>query len=183
MTMHTRHLFALLALTMLGLFVPTAPARADNEVSATALKRAHAFLNTADRGKTITNMVHFGATYGGHTYKGYTKVKGRNGKIVPGHMALIFDFKWASDGETRIAFFCDGDGDFYSLKVQESNGNISRPFVLAELSIKLVGKTILDGFKGKIKEKDREDLNKVIDAADPKGLLELSLKVQQALGQ
>jgi hypothetical protein len=183
MTKHKFDLRLLLSTMFLAWLATATPAWADDDISETALNRAHAFFKTEQRAKSILSALHFAARYDGHTYKGYAKVKNGDGKIVPGHMALVYDYKWAGDGETRVAFLCDARGSFYELKVLKSNGELSRPFVLAKISIKLLGEAILAAFKDDLKEADRKQLRKLIDDADPKGLLEASLKLQQAFGR
>jgi hypothetical protein len=180
MTKPTRTWLTYVALALLA---PVAAARADNDISDTAVKRADTFFKTAQRGKAILNALHFGARYDGHTCKEYTKVQGSDGKIVPGHFCLVYDFKWAGTGETRVGLFCDERGTFYASKVLKSNAVLSQPFAVAKLSIKVLGEAMLEALKNDLKENDKKAMRKLIDAADPKGLLETSLKLQQAFGR
>lgn len=125
-------------------------------------------------------MVHMGCAYDSHAYKGYVKVT-RAGKVVPGHFALVYDFTWSDDGWSRLYFLCDASGDFYAMQVNKTNAVFAQPFLVANGSIKLIGEALLAAFKDDLKEADRKLARQLIDDADAKGLLEWSLKVEQAV--
>jgi hypothetical protein len=181
MTKHVRVLPAIL--TIVCLLTLNLSARAGDDISTTAVRRANNFFKTEKRGKDILGALHFGARYDGHTLKEYTRVTDSDGRTVPGHFCLVYDFQWAGDGKTQIGFFCDARGNFYSSKVIKTNAFLSQPYAVAKLSIKLLGETLLAAFKDDLKEDDRKAIRKMIDDADPRGLMEVSLKFQQALGR
>ena len=153
-------------------------ATAFEEPSSKVINRAHEFLKTKSNGEYILSFVHMGAQYRGHDCLGWTEVL-RNGRAVPGHFALVYEFEWEDDGRTRIAFLCNGDGDVYDVQIQKTNAIINSPYAIAKISISVLGKIILEGFGDKISEVDRNQLESFVKNADPESMLELGLKLRQ----
>jgi hypothetical protein len=165
-----------------SLVAPGGQARADDNVSQKAVTRAHEFLNARGRGKDVLSYVHFGATYRGHAYK-ETRYVTRDGKTVPGHFALIYEYSWEDDGKTNLAFLCDAGGSVYEVKVFQSNAIFNQPFLTANATTKLLGNLLIGAFKKQMTEEECRKVQKIVDDADAKALLEWSLAFQQALGR
>jgi hypothetical protein len=175
---------ALLALLLLALLLGLTafPARAGDDVEQRALDRAHAFLSTARRGTDILSFVHFGAKYKGHAFKEWVSVT-QDGRKVPGHFALLYEYAWEDDGLTTVAFLCDASGGVYDVQVVRTNAIFSQPYVLANGTIKVLGNLLIEAFKDNMKPEERQFVQKLIDDADAKGMLVWSLKFQQSLGR
>jgi len=91
-------------LAVLGLLLLVVPAaRAGDESDQEAVNRAHDFLKSASRGRSINNFVHFGTKYQGHQYKATTFVKDGDGQRIRGHFALIYSFDWDKGGATDVS--------------------------------------------------------------------------------
>jgi len=149
-----------------------------------AVDRAHRFLSTAERGRAILSYLHFGAADRGHSYKDNLFVYGLNGNIIPGHFALVYQFDWGNDGWTRVKFLCDREGAIYRAEVLETNaGFLNQPFALANLSIQVLGNAIIAAFDQQISPDERRTLQRQVDNADAKGMMEWALRFQQAIGQ
>jgi hypothetical protein len=150
-----------------------------------AVDRAHNFLKTAKRGRDVLSYVHFGYTYQGHTYVGQTGVKGAGGKLIPGQFALHYDYKWGTDGgQTRVVFLCNPRGDVYEVQTGRTNaGPLNQPFDLATLSIRVVGNVLLAALGGDLTMDEKRDVQRLIDNANAKGMLQFSLAAQQRLGR
>jgi hypothetical protein len=141
-------------------------------ISQAALDRAHQFLKTPERGTDMLNYLHLGAAYHGHRYV----------KTIPGDggsFALVYRFNWESDGVTDVAFLCDEQGNVESMRIEYSNGQISQPFALANLTIGVVGKAVFEAFKDQMTVSDQRKVHQLIQNADAKSLLEWSLHFQQ----
>jgi hypothetical protein len=168
----------------LGLVLSLRPATGAAEGPAQkAVDRAHNFLNTAQRGKDILGFLHFGASYRGHSYTRTLSVKDGAGRAIPDHFAIVYLYKWEADGETEVGFLCDGRGTVYKVQVLRSNGVFSRPFALANATMQVLGNVLIDALGDKMTAADKRDLQKIVDEADAKAMLEWSLKFQQAIGR
>ncbi len=154
--------------------------RAD-EIDKKALQRAHDFLKSKERGQDVLSFVHFGAKYFKHRYARTAYVNDGQGRRVKGHFALVYEYEWADDGETQLAFLCDARGNVYKVQVMQTNAIFQQPFALANLSIKIVGEALLEAFKKKMTEDEVRQVRRFIDNADAKGLMELSLRLRQSL--
>lgn len=153
---------------------------AADEPTARAVEKAHEFLKTESNGRYVLGFVHFGARYNGHSVVERRSVM-NNGRTVPGHFALLYDFNWENDGATRLGFLCDEDGDVYGVQVIKTNAILSPPYSLAKLSISLLSELILEAFKDDISSADRKELQTFVRSADPESILELGLKLRQSL--
>jgi len=168
-------------LTLVLAAVPAPLARAADDIDQKSVDRAHAFLNTAPRGRNILSYVHFGSKYQGHSYKA-TRFVTNGGKRVAGHFALLYDFAWEDDGKTQVAFLCDARGTLYEVQVVSTNAVFNQPFLTANATIKVLGGLLVEAFKNKMTAAERQDVQKLVENADAKGMLEWSLKFQQGLG-
>jgi hypothetical protein len=157
-------------------------ARAADDIDAKAVARAHNFLKTKQRGRDVLGFVHLGTRYKSHSYKA-THYVNRAGKRVPGHFALVYTFKWAEDGETNVGFLCDARGTVYQVQIVDTNAEINQPFAVADLAIKALGNLFIEAFKDELTQNDKKVIQKLVDDADARGLLELSLRFQQKLGR
>jgi hypothetical protein len=142
-----------------------------------SLDRAHNFLKAEQRGKEILNVLHFGADYLSHRY---FAVK----TFDDGSFALGYTFKWRTtdDGYTNVAFVCDADGNVQRVIVLDTDAVINRPFVFANLSIKLLGQLLLEHHRDKMSESDRRRLQQLVNDADAHAFLEWSLRLAQFVG-
>jgi hypothetical protein len=172
---------SVLALAVAAVLAQSGPAQAQG---LGAVDRAHGFLRGAARGQDVLGYVHFGYTYRGHTYVGRGNVTDRFGKLVPGHFNLAYDFRWGDGGETRVFFLCNARGDVYEVQTGRSNaGLLNQPFALANLSVQVVGNVLLAALKDDLNADQKRDLQRFVDNADAKGLLQLNLALKQALGR
>ena len=62
----------------------------------------------------------------------------------------------------------------------DSNGIINQPFALANATINVLGKLIIEGFKDQMTAEQRQEVEKAVDDADAKTLLAAGLKLHQA---
>jgi hypothetical protein len=168
--------------TLVALFYANGRLYSDDRASQQAVRRAKAFLDSADNGRYVLSFVHMGASYDGHTYSS-TRTVTRNGETVAGHFALVYDYSWQDDGKTQIAFLCDEQGDVYRVQIMRTNAKFSQPFAVAKLSIDLLGNALLEAFKEKMSETDRAQLQTLIRDSNPQAILELGLKLRQAFGR
>lgn len=150
-------------------------AHAQSSIEQKSVDRAHAFLVTADCGKNVLGYVHFGAQYKGH---GFKETRGVVGK--PADFALIYRFNWENDGISDVAFFCNKSGNIYEVQVPYTNARLQQPFVLANASIKLLGDVLLEAFRERMTQDEINQARQVIDNANARGLLAVSLGLQQA---
>jgi hypothetical protein len=167
-----RSLFSVIALSS-ALMAPAA-AQAASQAS---VDKAYRFLQNTDRGHEMLTFLHFGATYLSHSYIG-------GNAYDDGSFRLIFKFRWntTEDGFTDVAFFCDANGNFRNLEAIRTDAIINQPFAMADLSVKLLGQIIIDGYKDKISADDRRRLQRLVDDADSHKLLEWSLRAEQFFG-
>jgi serine/threonine protein kinase len=144
-----------------------------------AVKRAHDFLKPASRGRMILSYVNLGAKYQNHSYVETRRVT-NEGKDLAGHFALIYRFEWDDSERTDIAFLCDPKGNVYRVQVVELKAIFSQPFLLANAAIKALVAVCEESYKDSMTLDERKELQKIADAADAKGLLEWSLRAEQA---
>jgi hypothetical protein len=169
---------------VLGLVLLLAPAvRADDDIDQKALDRAHAFLKTTQRGRDVLGFAHAGTRYMGHKYKDSRFVTDLEGKRIPGRFALVYTYDWNDDGWTELAFLCDRRGNVYQVQVVDTNAVLNQPFAVANATIKILGNLLIEAFKDNMTADERKQVQKAVDDADAKGLLEMSLKLQQTFGK
>ena len=168
----------LLVLALLALALISPSARAQGIVDQNAVNRANAFLKTENRGRVALNHLHFGTRYGGHTYQRTLNVQNK-----PGDFALVYRFNWDNDGITDLAFLCDSKGYVYQVQVTYTNAFLSQPFALANVSINLVGNVLLEAFRDQMSPNELQQARQMIDNPNARGLLEMSLTLQQNLGR
>ena len=166
----------------IGLIAALAPCAQAAEESQTAVTDAHRFLATAERGREVLGYVHFGARYDGHTYLKTVFVNDGNGRRIDGHFALVYRFRWEGDGITDVGYLCDSRGRVYAVQVMYTNAVLSQPFFLANAAIKGLGNLFIGAFEDKMNRDERRLVQGLVDDADAKGLLEWSLRFEQALG-
>ncbi|HEV7404509.1 MAG TPA: hypothetical protein VGO11_16325 [Chthoniobacteraceae bacterium] len=175
-----RRLRSLLILLILGFSALTAhPARA-LEASDRAVQTARRFLDSEKTGTLVLDSVHYLAKYQGHQCKSISGVTDSEGRTVPGHFALTYRYRWDDDGWTNIVFFCDAQGRVYEVQAKENNAIIQTPFTVANAAIQIVGNVLLGALKDNMTDEQRRTSEKLVDQADAKGMLELSLKLRQA---
>jgi hypothetical protein len=147
-----------------------------SDVSADAVNKAHAFFRTPKRGQEILNYVHMYAAYRGHDYV-------RTVALENGQFELIYRFRWEDDGVTDIAFLCNAQGSFDRLQITYTNAGFNQPFFFADATIQVLGRALIEAYKDKMSESDLRFVRRLIDRADAKGMLEFTLKLEQALGR
>jgi hypothetical protein len=138
------------------------------------VNRADGFLRTEALGKHVLSYVHFGAAYHGHRYLRAFSVDGGQGEF-----ALVYRFNWEDDGVTDVAFYCDANGKANRVGILYTNAFLNQPFVLADVSIQVLGHGLIELYKDKLSREDRQTLDGLVNRADAKGLLEFSLRTQQ----
>ena len=166
-----------------ALAIVTFGARAQAEdISDAAVRRADAFLSSTSRGEQILSYVHFGAAYKGHNFLKAERVKDTQGQFIPGRFTLIYEFAWDKDGITDIAFRCDSRGSVYKVYVTSTNAIVQQPFLFANGTIQALGNLLIGAYKDQMTENQAAQCQKFVDNADAKGMLELSLQLQQGFG-
>lgn len=169
---HVRTL-AMAACMMAALIAPACNTQAAPEVQQAAVNRADRFLKTEDIGKTTLNFVHFGADYHGHQYLNTVA-------LGDGAFKLVYRFHWEDDGITDVGYLCDSRGNIYGVQIGDSNAVVNQPFLLANGAIKLLGNALIELYKDQLTTNQRSVVQDLVDKADAHGLLEWSLKFQQA---
>jgi hypothetical protein len=165
------------AILVFSLVIPSFSMAAPQFDSDRAVSKAQRFLAPRERGEEILEYVHLGADYTRHELVRYVPYES-------GGFALIYRFVWKTTdlGYTFIAFNFDSQGNFSSLKVGETDATFNLPFLFADLSIKVVGNMFIQAHKNDMKREDLDALQKLIDNADAKSLLEWSLRLDQLFG-
>ncbi|MBV9506151.1 MAG: hypothetical protein JO323_14220 [Acidobacteriia bacterium] len=152
------------------------PAQAQ-EISQRAIDRADSFFRPEVRGKEILGYLHLGAAYHGHRSMGVRAIEGSRDQFE-----LVYRFFWEDDGFTDVALLCDANGYLYQLQVLDTNAVFNRPFLFARATMNVLGNTLIEVFKKDITPNQRKLAQKLVDDADAKGLLELSLWLEQHFG-
>lgn len=152
-------------------------------ISQTAVDKAHNFLKTERVGRQICNILHFGTTYSSHEYVRMSGVNDSSGRTIPGEFALVYRFWWDRQYSTELAVFCSASGSIDSVKSLRSDGIAQAPFLAAQAAITVVGNVLYEAFKDQMSNTERQQMKYFIDQADAKSLLELQLKLQQAVGR
>jgi len=169
---------ALLLLLPVLLVAPSLPIPAQaQEISQRAIDRADSFFRPEVRGKEILGYLHLGAAYHGHRSMGVRAIEGSRDQFE-----LVYRFFWEDDGFTDVALLCDANGYLYQLQVLDTNAVFNRPFLFARATMNVLGNTLIEVFKKDITPNQRKLAQKLVDDADAKGLLELSLWLEQHFG-
>jgi len=166
-------IIALLAICLLM----SIPAHAASYDSDAGVQRAYNFLQDKQNATSILSFVHFGTTYGGHKYTETRTVVDGSGNTINGDFALVYRFYWEDDGVTDIAFLCHPSGQIYKSQVVYTNAQFNQPFMLANLSIQVLGRMVINS-DDNMSNSDREFAVKLIDDADAHGLMDLWLTLQ-----
>jgi hypothetical protein len=140
---------------------------------------ADRFLRTEARGRATLNYLHFGGDYHGHEYLRTVSVLGGDDRPIAGYFALVYRFHWENDGITDLAYLCNEAGKVYRVQVMYTNAVFSQPFGLANAAIKVLGNALIEAYKNNMSDPERKIVQKLVDSADAKGLLEWSLKFEQ----
>jgi hypothetical protein len=149
-----------------------------------AVARAQRFLGSAQTGREVLGYAHFGSANKGHSYLARGGVTDRFGRAVPGHFYLSYVYRWGNDrGETVLAFLCNADGYVYEVQVVRTNAILNQPFALANVSNKLIGGLLLGAFGADLTPAEKRDIQRAIDNADAKDLLQRNLALRQRLGR
>lgn len=143
----------------------------------TAYNLARSFLDTRQSASSILDFVHFGADYRGHQFLHATQVVDRNNNVIAGEFALVYRYYWADDGKTDLTFFCSPSGQILEARVTSTNAVWNQPFALANLSIQVVGRMVVNSDHN-MSDEDRKEIIELVDRADAQGLLNLWLRMQ-----
>jgi len=157
-------------------------ALAGDDIDQRAVINAHQFLKTEQNGRNTLAFLHFGADYHGHEYRETLPVLDGGGAAVDGRFKLVYRFKWEDDGITDLAYLCDAKGNVYAVQVLYTNALFNQPYVLANGAIKLLGSLMIEANKKNMTDVERKLAQELVDRADAKGLLELSVRLQQVFG-
>jgi len=168
----------LLAPALLALCLFASSAQAQGTIDQAAVNKANEFLKTTSRGRDTLGYLHFGAKYVKHTYQQTMNVKNK-----PGDFALVYRYNWENDGITDLAFLCDSKGYVYGVQVTYTNAFLSQPFGLANASITVVGNLLLEALRDNMTADEIQQVRRMIDNPDSRGLMVMSLKLQQNLGR
>lgn len=162
-------------LLLIGILLAfAAPSQAQHELSQRAIDRADRFLSTDQRAQATLNFVHFGTDYRRQEYR-------RTMPLGQGRFALVYRLYWNDDGFTDIEYSCDPNGAVREAKVDYTNASFNEPFLWAKASIQILGNLIIAAFQDKLTDNDRKQLQKLVDDADPKAMLNWSLQLDQLL--
>lgn len=140
-------------------------------------QRAKGFLDNDQNARNVLSFIHLYADYHGHEFLRETGVKDGDGNPVPGQVALVYRYHWEDDGVTDVAFFVDQSGTIVGTWLGNDNGVLSQPFALANLSIQVLGRMVINS-DDKMSQNDRELAIKLVDQADARGLMNLWLRMQ-----
>lgn len=164
-----------------GLFVLATASQAQD---AQLIANAKRYLDTTHNAKQILMLAHLGADLKSYSYAGDTFIKDAQGRKVPGHFALVFDYdwQWNGSGYTRLAFLYDENGVIYDISVMATNGVANAPFELSGASIKLVGGIFIEAMRGNASAEELRKLEAAVKSANTKALLVYSIQIGQATG-
>jgi len=181
-TKNSRSAALLVLLTVAFLASPAVSSQElDNRLPEAAGRVAN-FLSSRDRGQEILMLMHAFTEYRGHELQRAMRIDGRS-SASDGRFELIYRFWWQpGDGITDLAFLCDNYGQLYQIEVIYTNARFNRPFAVTSLSLKLIGRELLDRNKDRLQPWQQRMIGWFIDQADAKGLLKFILGVQQAGG-
>lgn len=166
---------------MYGLFALATVSQAQD---ARLVSNAKKYLDTTHNAKQILMLAHLGADLLDYSYAGETFIKDQQGRKVPEHFALVFDYNWEWNGRgyTRLAFLYDEKGVIYDISVMSTNGVANAPFELSGASIKLVGGIFVEAMRGNAAPEELRKLEAAVRSADTKSLLMHSIRIGQATG-
>lgn len=153
------------------------------EISQTAVDRAHNFLKRAECGRQINNLMHFGTRYSGHECTGVSRVKDAKGNMIPGEFALTYRFHWNDADTTELLVFCKANGTVESVRPLTSTGIFQQPFLASQAVVSGLGTVIYEALKNDMNDRERQQMRRLIEQADTKSILEMQLAVQQAFGR
>jgi hypothetical protein len=165
-----------LALVLAAGTCTTATAQAPRE-------KATRQLDQRARAERILSFLHFGSTYSDHKQTGRGKVMTRDNRERVGHFYLEYKFDWKvgrDTGSTTASFFFDEKGILYDVMIDKTTAEFNQPFLLANLSIKILGETVYALLKDDLSTADRRVIRELIDEADAKGLLKFTLALDLA---
>jgi hypothetical protein len=146
----------------------------------TPQEKATRLLDDKGRGKAVILFAHFGADYSDHALVATGKVNDANGREKPGHFYLEYKYNWKvgdDRGTTSFYFFFDKNGVLNEIRVSKTDAVLNQPFAFANLGIKLLGQAVLEAAKNDLTDAQQKRLQKFVDDADAKGLLEFLLAI------
>lgn len=152
------------------------------EISKSAVNKAHEFLISGKTGKQINNIMHMGTTYSGHEVLGVSRVRDSRGNVIPGEFAIEYRFWWDEKYSTDLLVFCTPSGSIDSIRAGRSDGIAQAPFLMSQATVSLIGEALYETFRDQMSTDEKRNLRLIIDKSDTKSLLEMQLKLQQAVG-
>jgi hypothetical protein len=164
-------LFAALATTL-----ASRPASAMTGAGYFGIDHAQSVLDNRENAVTILNYLHFGSDFKGYKYLDYFNVYDSNGNPVT---ALVYRYYWENDGDyTDVIFYCNQAGTIYATKVRKTTAILNQPFLVANLSIQILGNALIESNKDSMSPADLDAARRLVRAADAQGLLNLWLRLQ-----
>jgi hypothetical protein len=157
---------ALLALTTV------APAAYADDVSRPAILKAHSYLIAGKKGQEVLSFVHMFASY-----KGHELINSRN--LGDGAFSLIYRYYWNDDDHTEIEFVCNPEGYVTGVNVLSSSALFQQPFLVSRSVVRALGAALLSAEGDKMSAADKAAIQRIIDRADTKALLEATLLMEQ----
>ncbi len=141
-----------------------------------AVQQAQRSFDAMERGKFILGYLEMGAQYKDHNCIAVVGVADSDGKRIPGHFCLRYQFDWAIgeyDNTTTVDLLFDEKGRFYDVNNEKSTSVVWPPYAVANGTIKLLGAVFLEAFKKDLKPEDKKFIQDCIDKADARGMLEV----------
>lgn len=137
-----------------------------------AISKDRSFIENDDNAKSILGFMHPTANYMGQRYSHY--VPGDNGSFT-----IFYDFPWEDNNSTTVAFDADADGTVHSVSVAQDTSSFPA-FVGANLLIQVLGNMVIDSYKDKMTDEQRNKAQQLVRDTDAKGLMELWLQLGTA---
>lgn len=146
----------------------------------TSQSKAERLLNEQSRAKSVLSLLHFGATYSSHKCERTGGILDNSNRLIPGAFYLDYEYVWDAGGglgHTTVRYYFNGNGILYHVGIQKTDAIVHQPFAMANISIAIVGGIVQKALENDLSEQGKADLQKIIQNADAKKLLEFSLAI------
>ena len=169
--------------TMPTLWVSSASAQ---EASDPFVRRAISHRQDKKNAEDIFATLHFGSTMGTSTVTSIHGLKDDSGDVIEGAFAIKVVYDWETafgNNVTTATLFFNKDGYVTDITAK-STSIISRPFDIANGTIQVLGELFIAvARENGSSAKELADLQKLVDAADSKGLLKASMNLKLLAGK
>jgi hypothetical protein len=143
------------------------------------IEHAQSVLDNRENAATILNYLHFGSDFKGYRYIESLNVVDNNGNTIYGQTALVYRYYWENDGDyTDVIFYCNQEGTIYGTRVRKTTAILNQPFLVANLSIQILGNALIESNKDSMTPNDLRIARELVKNADAQGLLNLWLRLQ-----